>query len=367
MKFSYRTKFDSTFFVCALLLIAFGFLMVLNSSFHNGIKLFGDPYYFLKRHLIFASMGFIAMLFFSKYDYTKLQKWIFPLFMLTLVFLALTLIPSIGLRVKGSRRWINLVFFSFQTSELAKYLIIIFLANYYSKHQDFKNSFLKFILIPVLVLLPILLLIIVQPDLSTFALLCAIIFGIIFVAGIKLRHLVYLVLSGAVAISSLLLIAKKGYHSARIRSFLDPWSEPEGAGYQTIQALIAFSYGGIWGVGPGESRQKFLLPEAHNDFIFAIVAEELGLVGIVLVLSLFFVFIYRGIRIALRTDDIFARILVFGIMLIICIHVMFNIGVVLGLLPVTGLSLPFVSYGGTALISFMAFTGIVLSVSRSVK
>jgi cell division protein FtsW len=147
---------------------------------------------------------------------------------------------------------------------------------------------------------------------------------------------------------------------------LDPWADPEGKGYQTIQALIAFSSGGFFGSGLGASKQTLFLPEAHNDFEFAIIAEQLGFIGVMGILSLFFILIYRGIRIAILAPDLFGRILVFGIMYIVCVQLLFNVGVVVGLLPVTGLPLPFLSYGGTALISFMAFTGIVLNVSRSI-
>ena len=364
MKLSVSNKFDRPFFICALILILFGFVTVLTSTFIRASENFHDPYSFLKKHLVFALLGFAVMMSLSRYDYKKLPKWIFPLFVFTVILLILTLVPGIGVTVNGAQRWLNLIFFRFQTSEFAKYVLIFFLANYYSKHQDLSGSFFKFVVLPMLFLSPIFLLIILQPNFSTVSLLGITALAIMFVAGLRWKYMVYI---GGFAIASVVgLIFHKSYRMDRITSFIDPWSDPEGRGYQAIQALIAFSSGGFFGSGLGASKQTFFLPESHNDFVFAIIAEQLGFIGVMGILILFFIFIYRGIRIALRTQDLFGRMLVFGIMFIFCVQVLFNVGVVLGVLPVTGLPLPFLSYGGTALISFMAFTGIVLNVSRGI-
>jgi cell division protein FtsW len=359
-------SFDRTLLVCVLLLVAFGFIMVFNTSFISASEIFGDGYFFVKRHLIFLFIGLGAMMFLSRYDHKKLQKWIFPLFVVTLVLLALTLVPGIGVEVKGGRRWIKAGFFNFQTSEFAKYVVILFLANYYQKHQDYQYSFLKFMLIPFALLSTMLFLILRQPNYSTVALLCIIAAAIMFVSGARWRHVTIAGIMGFAAAG--VLVAYKSYRMKRIAGFLDPWADPEGKGFQAIQSFVAFQSGGFFGVGIGASKQKLLyLPEAHNDFVFAIVAEELGFIGVLAVLAVFFVLIYRGIRIAVRTQDLFGRLLVFGIMFLISMHVLINVGVVLGLFPITGLPLPFISYGGTSLISFMAFMGIVLNVSRGVS
>jgi cell division protein FtsW len=357
-------KFDGSFFACLIILVLIGFLTVLTSTFIRASEIYNDPYFFLKKHAIFAFVGFALMMSLSRYDYNKLQKWVFPLFLITILLLIATLIPGLGISVKGARRWLNFIFFRFQTSEFAKYVLIFFLANYYKKRQDLNESFFKFVLKPILFLSPIFILIILQPNYSTLSLLGITAIAIMFVAGIKWKHIVYISSFGLLA--AIALIFHKAYRLDRITIFLDPWSDPEGKGYQTIQALIAFSSGGFFGSGLGASKQALFLPEAHNDFVFAIIAEQAGFLGVMIILGIFFAFIYRGIRIAVLAPDLFGRILVFGIMFIVCVQLLFNVGVVLGLLPVTGLPLPFLSYGGTALISFMAFTGIVLNVSRSI-
>lgn len=359
-------KPDRVFLICIMLLVAFGLIMVFNASFIEAASDQHDAYFFVKRHFVFLLMGFTAMMTLSKYDYKKLQKWIFILFLFTLVLLLLTLVPGIGVKVKGARRWINIGLFKFQTSEFAKYVLILFLANYYQKHQDYKKSFIKFLVIPFALLCSMLVLIIKQPNYSTVAVLCIIAGALMFVSGAQWKHMIIV---GATAVAAGVAgIMSKGYRMDRIVGFLDPWSDPSGKGFQPIQSLVAFHSGGFWGVGFGVGKQKLsYLPEAHNDYIFAILAEELGFIGILAVLTVFFILIYRGIRIAIRTQDLFGRLLVFGIMFMISMHVLINVGVVLGVFPVTGLPLPFVSYGGTALISFMAFMGIVLNVSRGVK
>ncbi|MCX6111832.1 MAG: putative peptidoglycan glycosyltransferase FtsW, partial [Proteobacteria bacterium] len=260
----------------------------------------------------------------------------------------------------------NLGFFHFQTSEFAKYVLILFLANYYQKHQGYRDSFMRFLVIPFILLCTMFGLIILQPNFSTVAMLCIIAGVIMFVAGARWKYIS--IAAVPVIVGAGVLIAYKAYRMKRIVSFLDPWADPEGKGFQAIQSFVAFHSGGFWGVGLGAGKQKLsYLPEAHNDFIFAIIAEELGFIGVLAVLAVFFILIYRGTKIAIKTENLFGRLLVFGIMFMISMHVLLNVGVVLGIFPVTGLPLPFVSYGGTSLISFMAFMGIVLNVSRGVN
>jgi cell division protein FtsW len=367
-----RGRIDYVFFWCVIILSVFGFFMDFSASFVSAREAHHDSYFFIKKHLIFGFMGLGAMMLLGNLDYKKLQKWVFPIFVITFVLLILTLIPGVGKSSHGARRWIALGPISFQTSEFAKYAIILFLSNYYYKYMEHRDSLKKFIITPLIFIVPMLGLVILQPNLSTTMLLGFVAFSIIFAAGAKTKHIVLFVVIGLAAVVAVVaykqMVSPGNYWMDRIQSFMDPWKDPKGKGMQIIQSFMAFNSGGFWGAGIGKGMQKLLyLPEAHNDFIFAVIAEELGFFGVLATLSCFFILIYRGIRIALKAKDLFARLLVFGIMFMISVQVLFNVGVVLGLLPVTGLALPFVSYGGTALISFMGFMGIVLNVSRSIE
>jgi len=369
-----KGRIDYAFFLCVVILVVFGFIMDFSASFVSARQKWGDSLFFVKKHFFFVVVGTIVMMLIGKIDYKKLQKWVFPIFVGTIVLLFFTLIPHVGISSHGARRWLGVGGLRFQTSEFAKYSIILFLANYYYKYQDERDSFKKYILVPLAFFVaPMLLLVVAEPNLSTTMLLGLIALSISFTAGAKLKHfsiIGLIALTGVVAIVAYKQYTHPGgnYWMDRLNTFINPWKDPKGHGYQIIQSYMAFYSGGITGVGLGQGMQKLMyLPEAHNDFIFATIAEELGFAGVLATLFVFSVLIYRGIKIALKAKDLFARLLVFGIMFMISIQVLFNIGVVLGLLPVTGLALPFVSYGGTALISFMGFMGIVLNVSRSVE
>jgi len=358
-------KFDNVFFLSVIALVAFGFVMDFSSSFIISGQTYGDSFYMIKKHFVFMIMGFVVMMLLSRYEYKKLQKYVLIGFLITLVLLVLTLVPGIGIEVNHARRWIGYKSLRFQTSEFAKYILILFLANYYQKRNDISSSLMNTIIIPLAFLLPMFILIFLQPNKSTAVLLLAVVVAIMFVSGVKIW---YLVLTGLCGVPLVIYkLVSDAYSLSRIQTFFDPWKDVSGKGYQVVQSFMAFYSGGFWGVGLGHSKVKLFIPEAHNDFIFAIIGEELGFIGVILVLTAFFILIYRGTRIALRTKDLFGRLLVFGIIMMITMQVIFNLGVVTGLLPATGLALPFVSYGGTALISFMAFMGIVLNVSRSVS
>ncbi|MBN1114739.1 MAG: putative lipid II flippase FtsW [Oligoflexia bacterium] len=341
----------------------FGFVMDYSSSYIFASERFGDGYYFVKKHLLFLVIGGFLMYFFARVNYLKFKKIIFPMYALTILLLLLTLVPGVGVKISGARRWLNVGLFRFQTSELAKVTLIFFAANYYSRHSEYRDSFKKFVVMPLLLLSALLLPVLAQPDFSTMMLLVLVMAGLLIAAGIKKRHIVYLavpVIGFAVA-----MIAAKPYRLKRVTSFLNPWNDPANSGFQIIQSFLALYSGGVLGVGLGDSREKlFYLPEAHNDFIFAVIGEELGFVGVLLTIILYFMLIYRGTRIAIRCNDPFGRLLVFGIIFMFSIQVILNMGVVLGLFPVTGLTLPFVSYGGASLLVLMSLAGIVLGVSR---
>lgn len=366
-----KNKIDHVFFLCVVVLCLFGFVMDFSASFVSASELHHDRFFFIKKHFVFLIIGIGVMMLMGNLEYKKLQKWVFPIFVVTMVFLVATLIPGVGRASHGARRWIGIGPFSFQTSEFAKYAVILFLSNYYYKYSEQRDSFKKFIITPALFIAPMLGLVIIQPNLSTTMLIALVAASIIFAAGAKLKHVGLIALVGLGAVVAVVaykqMTSPGNYWMDRINTFLDPWKDPEGNGWQIIQSYMAFYSGGFFGAGFGQGMQKLMyLPEAHNDFIFAVIAEEFGFLGVLGTLAVFFVLIYRGIRIGLKAKDLFARLLVFGIIFMISTQVLFNVGVVLGLLPVTGLALPFVSYGGTALISFLGFMGIVLNVSRSI-
>jgi cell division protein FtsW len=335
-----------------------------SASFIFASERFGDGYYFLKRHLIFMALGLAAMLFFQNINYNKWRFLIFPLFLVSLAMLILTLVPGIGVKVGGARRWLRVgSLFRFQSSEVAKFALILFIANYYSKKEQFKDSFKTYIMVPVMISLIMVIPVLLQPDFSVTMLMITILISLMFIAGARIRYMLYLVIPVFLFVGT--MISLKPYRMKRFLTFLHPWDDPANSGFQIIQSFMAFYSGGFWGVGLGDSRQKLLyLPEAHNDFIFAVIGEELGFVGVALTLFLFLILIYRGVRIALRAPDLFASLIVFGFVAMIAIQVIFNSGVVLGLLPVTGLTLPFISYGGASLVTLMAMVGVVLNISK---
>jgi len=338
-------------------------MMIYSSSYIYAADKFNDPYFFLKKHLVFLFLGIFITYLASKIDSRKYRPLLGVFFWITIIILILTLIPSLGIKIKGARRWLNLGFFRVQTSELAKLMIIFFLAHYYDKKNQVKDSFINYVLLPLLVLFCVAVLIILQPDFSTLGLIVIIAVLMMFIAGAKFIHLfVYLGLPLILIIVSAVFLAP--YRFQRIISFLDPWKDPEGAGFQIIQSMLAI-YNGSWlGSGIGNSKLKLhYLPEAHNDFIFSIIAEEFGFLGSSIIILLFFMLIFNGLKIASSARDLFSKYLAFGIVFSIGIQAFINIYVTLGLVPVTGLPLPFVSYGGASFLTFMFMFGIMLNIA----
>ncbi|MGP4040394.1 stage V sporulation protein E [Gracilibacillus sp. D59] len=361
LKSQHKPDYFLIFVIITILLV--GTIMVYSASSIWAEYKFNDSFYFLKRQVLFAGVGVIAMMIVTNIPYfqwIKYRKWIF---ISCFILLVAVLIPGIGMVRGGARSWIGVGAFSVQPAEFIKLAMIMFLSGFLVNHQDSITEFKRGFLPPLLLSLVVFLIIMLQPDLGTgmvFLLTC---FLLIFVAGAKIIHFVFL--GGFGVIGFLLLIISAPYRINRITAFLDPWQDPLGTGFQIIQSLYAIGPGGLLGVGFGNSLQKyFYLPEPHNDFIFAIIAEELGFIGASFVILLFLLFIWRGILTAIYAPDLFARLLAIGIVGMIAIQVMINISVVIGLIPVTGITLPFLSYGGSSLTLTLCSVGILINISK---
>jgi cell division protein FtsW len=355
---------DFILIVATLLLLTVGMIMVYSaSSVWATYKMNGDSFFFVKRQLLFAGLGIVAMFFIMNVDYWVWRKHAKIILLCCFILLILVLIPGVGLVRGGARSWIGVGAFSIQPSEFMKFAMILFIAKYLGENQKKITSFKQGLLPSLSLIFFAFGLIMLQPDLGTGTVMVGTCIIIIFVAGARVMHFAVL---GAIGVAGFVaLIISAPYRMKRITSFLDPWSDALGSGFQIIQSLLAIGPGGLFGVGLGESRQKFLyLPEPQTDFIFAILAEELGFIGGTFVLLLFSVLLWRGIRIALGAPDLYGTFLAVGIIAMIAIQVMINIGVVTGLMPVTGITLPFLSYGGSSLTLMLVAVGVLLNISK---
>lgn len=363
-----KTKpFDTMLFIAILILLGFGVIMILSASSHLADLSYGSPYYFFIRQIIWAALGVAVMLFVSKIDYRIYKKFHVAIYVVSIVLLILPLIPGISSgEIRGAKRWINLGFMDFQPSEFAKLAIILFLsAKLADNHKKLKKFWGGFVLNYIWVGI-ICALLYLEPHYSALALIFIISTIIMFVAGAKIKH--FLLCISAVLPLGIFGIFISNYRLERIFGFLDPWSDPTGSGWQVIKSLYAIGSGGIFGLGLGKSRQKYLyLPDAHNDFILAIVGEELGLIGMIGVMLLFLILIWRGIIIATKAKDMFASLVATGITMLVAIQILLNIAIVTGWFPVTGMPVPFLSYGGTSMLVFCTMMGILLNISRNTE
>lgn len=324
---------------------------------------FDDSFFFAKRQLLFAGVGVIAMFTIMNVDYWTWRTWSKVILLVCFLLLIVVLIPGVGLVRGGARSWLGVGAFSIQPSEFMKIAMIAFLAKFLSENQKLITTFRKG-LVPSLSLVFLAFgLIMLQPDLGTGVVMVGTCVVMIYVAGAKISHFMGLGLLGILGFVA--LIASAPYRIKRITAFLDPWQDPLGSGFQIIQSLYAIGPGGLLGIGLGQSRQKhYYLPEPQTDFIFSILAEELGFIGGTFVILLFSLLLWRGVRIALGAPDLFGSFLGIGIIAMIAIQVSINIGVVTGLMPVTGITLPFLSYGGSSLTLMLMAVGVLLNISR---
>ncbi len=353
-------QMDYAIFFSVLILVMFGIVMIFSASYYRGITVFGDKYYFLKNQAGCAVLGFFAMMFMTFFDYRKIKKYSIPAYIVTNILLVLVLI--IGKEINGKKRWL----FGFQPSELSKLALILMLAYLIDKNPKMANTWKGFFKCMVIIGVPAFL--VALQNLSTAIVIGVIGCIIVFVAGAKITYFLPMVIPVGLAVPILFFMPDFAYRLERIKIWLDPFSDPLGKGFQTIQSLFAIASGGLFGRGLGNSIQKLgYIPEAYNDIIFSIVCEELGLVGAGGLILLFTVLISRGIRTSLRAKDVFASLTAAGIVSMVSIQVMINIAVVTNTIPNTGMPLPFISYGGTSLVILMVCMGILLNISCYTK
>jgi len=362
-----RGQYDKILLAAVMVLLAGGVVMVYSSSSVVALTTYNDPTYFMRRQIIWAALGFIMMMVTMRVDHEMLanKQVVAALLLVTFALLAATFIPGIGRTVNGARRWIKAGPFTFQPAELMKVVLVVYLSSYLSSRREIIRDFQRGLLPAIAVTGLFLGLVLLQPDFGTVMAMGAVIMLMLLAGGARFTHLGALFLgAGSFAFVA---VVNKAYRLRRITSFLNPWDDPQGAGHQIIQSDLAFGSGGVFGRGLGEGRQKLLfLPERHSDFIYAVIGEELGLIGGGVVLLLFCVILWRGLRIAFRTEG-FSRLLALGITTLICAQALINMAVVTGIIPTKGIALPLVSYGGSALVVTLASVGVLLNISREAQ
>ncbi|MDI6777063.1 MAG: putative lipid II flippase FtsW, partial [Syntrophales bacterium] len=353
---------DIVLLLVTLILITIGTAMIYSSSSILAMERFKDGQYFIKKQLFFVFLGLGIMVMLTKIPYHQWKKLAYPGIMLSVVLLALLLIPHFGVRAGHATRWLKLGVFSFQVSEMAKVSMVLFLACFLSRKADRLTEFKRGILIPLFITLLIVGLIVLEPDFGAAVITVIIMMLMLYLSGSRILHLAGI--AAAFVPIGLWLVIHENYRLERLMSFFDPWKDPLDSGFHIIQSLLSFGSGGTFGVGLGDSMQKlFYLPEPHTDFILAVTAEEMGFIGVAIIISLFAVFIVRGFLISIKVPDLFGTLLAAGLTMIIALEAFINIAGVMGLIPIKGLALPFISYGGTSLIMSLAAVGILLNIS----
>ena len=365
MEFTKRSKCrnDIIIVVCVVLaLVGFGCLMVYSASFYSANYHYGNKYFFLIKQLLGVVMGIFAMIFFTYFDYHLLKKYRWWIIGGTFILLALVFVPGLGMESYGAKRWVSILGFSLQPSEVAKFALVIFTASYMSDNHDKIKTFKG--LIPVLIVGGLMcILIMLEPSMSVTMCIAFVTLFMLIIGGMSKKHtLLFSIPAGAMVP---LLVILEPYRLKRLMAFIDPWASPQGEGFQLIQSLYSLGDGGLFGVGLFNSRQKYLfLPFAESDFILSIIGEEIGFIGTTLLMVVFLFLVYRLIKIALGAKDRFGAMLVSGIAFIIAVQTLLNIAVVTGSIPPTGLPLPFISSGGTSVMVFMAGIGICLKTKQ---
>ncbi|MCI8648035.1 MAG: putative lipid II flippase FtsW [Firmicutes bacterium] len=370
---SKKSKLKSGDFILVILtvgLVIFGIIMVFSASYYQSINETsksggGNPYGYLTKDVMWAVLGFGLMLFTAVFDYRRYRKFAIPILIASFILLVLLMVPGIGHEGKGATRWIGVGSITIMPGEIAKIALIIFVAWFLSEKPQRIKSLTRGIL-PLFGICAVFGgLILIQPNMSTAITVVAIVILMMFVAGLSWLYCGGLVGLGAVGIAAIIITNPDSHWAKRITSFTDPFADPLGDGFQVVQSLMALGSGGLFGVGLGKSIQKNLyLPEPQNDFILAIIGEELGFVGILVLMTAYVILIWRGIHIAVNAPDQFGTLMASGITIMVAIQVILNVAVVTSSMPPTGITLPFVSYGGNALMLFMGSMGILLNISR---
>ena len=359
-------KIDKYLLIDIIILMLLGLLMIYSSSYIWAEYKFNNSFHYLIYQGFFVIIGIILMILLSKIDSSFYYKNANKLLGISIVLLVLVLIPGIGVIRNGSRSWFGIGGFGIQPSEFAKLSLIIFVSKYLSKSNKFLKSYKDGIIPILIILLFIFGLIMLEPDFGTGMIIVISIISLLFIAGVNMKFFAILGCIGIIGIIVLVMIAP--YRMDRITSFLNPWSDPLGTGFQIIQSLYSIGPGGLLGMGLFNSRQKhFYLPEPQTDFIFSIISEEFGVLGVIIVVSLFSFMLYRSIKISLNCENSFTKYLSFGLIFQMIIQTILNLSVVIGLIPVTGVTLPFLSYGGSSLLISSISMGIILGISRENK
>jgi len=345
-----------------LILVGVGVLMVYSSTALLSMQKYGSGFHYLWNHLFTVAAGIAAMAVLMKFNYLKLRSVVYVLLGISLVSLILVFVPGIGVSANGARRWLRLWPTTFQPSELVKIVMVVFLADYMDRNIERMKEFKYGIVVPVSVMIVFQAIILLQPDFGAVMSLGILTIGLLILGGARLVHIGSLMLIATPAV--FVVVMSSAYRMKRIMCFTDPWKEPFGCGFQLVQSFIAFGSGSFFGVGLGGSRQKlYFLPEVHTDFIFSIIGEELGLLGVFTVVGLFLWFLIRGIRVSMKLSDPYSYFLTIGLTMMVGVQAIINFAVSTGLMPTKGLPLPFVSYGGSALLINMAAAGILMNIS----
>jgi cell division protein FtsW len=344
-------------------LLAVGVTMVLSTSYLYSQERFADGTYFFRKQLIAIGAGLAALVICCLLPATTYRRLTYPLLGLTFLALLLVLIPGIGIARGGARRWLMFPGFAFQPAELAKLALVLYLAHSMARKQEKIKTFSLGVLPHLIIGGSFLAALLLEPDFGTALILAALLYVMLFFGGARVSHLLA---TGLMALPLLIYVMLKAeYRLRRLLTFMDPWREASSSGFQVVQSLIAFGSGELWGRGLGESRQKlFYLPEAHTDFVFSVIGEELGLLGALGVLALFGVIIVRGLRLTAKIEEPFEQNLAFGLTVLLGLQALIHMGVVMGLMPTKGLVLPFISYGGSAMLVNLTEVGILLGLSR---
>lgn len=355
-------KQDTLLLLVTLFLLTAGITMIYSSSSILALERYKDGLYFLKRQFFYILIGLVVMMILRKISYQKLGKLAYLGLILSVICLVLLFVPHMGVKVNNATRWLKLGPFAFQVAELVKVAIVIFLAHYLAKKELNHDDFIKGFFVPLIITLFLMALILRQPDFGTVVIIGMIMCSMLFLSGVKIRYLASLL--------ALLLplavwqVMRSDYRWERLKTMFNPWNDPLGTGFQIIQSFISFGSGGPFGVGIGDGMQKlYYLPEPHTDFILSVIAEEGGFIAVAIIISLFVIFIFRGFMIAYKAPDLFGTLLAAGLTMTIAVEAFVNIAGVMGLVPVKGLALPFVSYGGSSVVMSLATVGILMNIS----